>query len=117
MSSVRTRSYRSRGPLLGLVAALAVLATSCSGGGTGTQEDLTSMLQRDSDGTEILTTEQAECLSQAIWDEYGEDDRALDKLSAASSIEEIEDPENGVPGFTEFLTGAVATCVPAGPGS
>lgn len=117
MSSARTRSHRSRGPLLGLVAAVAVLATSCSGGGTGTQEDLTSMLQRNSDGTEILTDAQAECLSQAIWDEYGTDDRALGKLSAASSMEDIEDPENGVPGFTDFLAGAVATCVPAGPGN
>lgn len=114
MSSARSRSSRSRrGPILGVVAALAILTTACSGGGTGTQEDLTSMLQRDSG----LTEAQAECISEKIFDEYGEDDRALDKLSAASSMAEIDDPEDGVPGFTEFLTATVATCVPAGPGS
>ncbi|MEM9562906.1 MAG: hypothetical protein AAGA93_09830 [Actinomycetota bacterium] len=106
------RPDRRRARLAGPVAAfcaLALLATAC-GGGPGTQEEFNEILMRGDN----LTADEADCISTAVFDEYGEDQDALGKLSAAPDIEFLDGPD-GIPGFTEFFDSAVDGCLQVGP--
>ncbi len=110
----RLRSSRRR-PLgrrarLGLaVASVALVATAC-GGGPGTQEEFNDILTRS--GT--ISAAEADCISTAVFDEYGADEDALGKLSAAPDIEFLSG-EEGIDGFGEFFDGTVAGCLEVGP--
>lgn len=103
MSFIRSRKILG----LGAVAA-GLLLTGCSEG-AGSQEELVEVLAREDGFTQV----EAECIADAVFGEYGENDDALKKLSA-QSYEQLEG-EDGVPGFDEFLTGAVGDCTTVGP--
>ncbi len=103
------RRARRVGPLAAIVAAVALLATAC-GGGPGTQEEFNEILTRGDN----LTAEEADCISTAVFDRYGEDQDALGKLSAAPDIEFLDGPD-GIPGFNEFFDSTVDGCLQVGP--
>jgi hypothetical protein len=92
-----------------VVALVALLATAC-GGGPGTQEEFNEVLTRGDN----LTEAEAECISTAVFDRYGDDEDALGKLSAAPDIEFLDGPE-GITGFSEFFDEAVESCLQVGP--
>lgn len=92
---------------LGLVAAGVVL-TGCSEG-AGSREDMVEVLARNDSFTQV----EAECITDAVFGEYAEDDDALKKISA-QTYEQLQG-EDGLPGFSEFLDGAVSDCTTVGP--
>jgi hypothetical protein len=93
------------------VAAVALVATAC-GGGPGSQEDFTAVLQRDG----ALTESEATCISDRVFERYGDDEDALGKLSAAPSMEFLDGPD-GIAGFTDFFDSTVESCLEVGPGN
>jgi hypothetical protein len=103
----RTWSRRS----LGFVAllALGLVATSCSSG-PGSKQDFIEVLSRG----DAMTTEEATCIADAVFDRYGDDSDALGKLSAAPDFEFLSSAE-GIDGFAEFYDRAVQSCVQVGP--
>ena len=102
ISSIRSSKFL----WLGLAAAALVL-TGCSEG-AGSQEELVEVLAQDDSFSRV----EAECIADAIFDEYGESDD-LSKISA-QSWEQLQG-EDGVPGFDEFLTESVNSCIAVGP--
>ncbi len=108
-STSRRRSRRRRLGLVLLAGPLALLATAC-GGGPGSQEEFNAVLTRGGN----LTDDEAQCISDQVFDRYGDDEDALGKLSAAPDIEFLEGAE-GIPGFTEFFDSAVGSCLQVGP--
>ncbi len=92
-----------------LLVGAALLATAC-GGGPGSRDDFIDVLTRDDN----LTTEEATCITDAVFDRYEDDEDALGAISAAPSFDFL-DGEDGVPGFTEFYEETVAGCVQVGP--
>lgn len=105
-------SFNVVSKLVGPVAVLALTATAC-GGGPGSQEDFVDVLMRDGTG---LSEDEATCIGGRVFDEYGEDDDALGKLSAAPDMDFLEG-EDGIPGFGEFFDEAVQSCLQIGPGN
>ncbi len=99
------RSSRTRmvGSMLGAAAAAFVLAGCTSG--PGSEADFVEVLTRD----DAFTETQAECLADAVFDEYGTDEDALGKISGATSYDFLLG-EDGVEGFDEFLTAQVSDC-------
>jgi hypothetical protein len=83
---------------------LIVGLTACSDG-PGNEEDLVKALIHN----DTFTTAEAECISSAVFAEYGEDEEALSAISGATSYEELNSAE-GVPGFDEFFRRAVSAC-------
>ena len=77
--------------------------------GPGSREELIEVLADDDAFSQV----EAECVADAIFDEYGADDEALSRISA-QSFEQLQG-EDGVPGFDEFLVGAVNACTTVGP--
>ncbi len=112
----KRRSSADRGRARGLrrprwlvpVLAVASLGAACSAG-PGTQEELTQILADTG-----MTEDQATCVSDAVFEEYGADEDALSAISAAPDLDFL-DGEDGVPGFTEFFDRAVADCAGSGP--
>lgn len=86
-----------------------VLLAAC-GGGPGTEAQFVEMLSREGN----LDATQAECIADAVFDEYGQDDDALGKISGAESYEWLIGPD-GVEGFGPFYDGVVANCTTVGP--
>lgn len=105
------RSRPGRGPLVAVVAAVALLATAC-GGGPGSREEFNEVLTRGGN----LSADEADCISGEVFDRYGEDDDSLGKLSAAPDLAFLEG-EDGIDGFTEFFDAAVESCLQVGPSS
>ncbi len=105
------RTRLGRGPLVAVLAAVALLASAC-GGGPGSREDFNEVLTRGGS----LTPEEADCISGEVFDRYGDDDDSLGKLSAAPDLAFLEG-EDGIDGFTEFFDSAVESCLQVGPSS
>ena len=93
----------------GALLALGLLAASCSSG-PGSKEDFVDVLSRD----DLMTTEEATCIADQVFDRYGDDEEALDKLSAAPDFEYLSGAE-GIDGFSEFYDQVVQSCVQVGP--
>lgn len=110
-AEIRSTTHRASGrrSIAVVVALLALLATAC-GGGPGTQEEFNEVLTRGDN----LTEAEAECISTAVFDEYGDDEDALGKLSAAPDLAFLDGPE-GISGFSEFFDEAVESCLQVGP--
>ena len=92
--------------LTGVALALALALGACTGGGPGSEEDLVTALTRD----DTFTTPQAECIANAVFNEYGDDETALGRISAAADFESLSG-EDGVEGFAAFYDRALDTCV------
>lgn len=110
-SPPRRPAARRTGPLLLVLIALAVLVAGC-GSGPGTREEFIDILTRNPN----LTTEEATCISDAVFARYGADEEALGKISAAPDFEYLRG-EEGVPGFAEFYDDTVLSCSQVGPTS
>lgn len=95
-----------------MLACASVVLAAC-GQGAGTQEEFVDVLTRDGN----LSNDEADCVADAVFAEYGEDDEALKKISLAQDYESLERPleEGGLPGFDSFLTETVTTCTTFGP--
>lgn len=104
----RMSRIRIAATTLALVGAGLVLA-GCTGG-PGDQDDFVEVLRLD-DG---FTENEATCIADAVFDEYGEDADALGKISGAESYEWLIG-EDGVDGFDQFFPGVVADCTTVGP--
>ena len=89
--------------LFGLAAA--ALALAACGGGPGNRDDLVTALTRD----DTFSTPEAECIADAVFAQYGEDQEALGRISGARTFDELNGPE-GVPGFDEFFENTVSAC-------
>ena len=84
--------------LLCLLTVSVPLLTSCSfGGGPGDEQDLADALSRD----DAFTVEEAECIADKVFSEYGDDEQALKSISDADDISDLESGENAVDGFSE----------------
>lgn len=90
--------------LLPSLLGLALIASACSSG-PGSEEDLVTALTRD----DTFSTDEAECIASAVFDEYGADEDALSIISGAESYEAITGAD-GVDGFDAFFGNAVAAC-------
>lgn len=86
----------------GLVA-LSLSLAACSNG-PGTQAELVAALTRG----DTFTQPQAQCIAKAVFDKYGADKTALNKISKATSYDDLVN--NGVPGFGDFFTTTVNDC-------
>lgn len=84
--------------------AVGFVASACTGG-PGSREDLIAALTRD----ETFTTEEAQCIANAVFDRYAEDEDALGQISGALSYEELTGP-SGVEGFEDFFQNTVTAC-------
>ena len=109
-SSVRATG-RHRIGLFAIVVAAGLLAAGCTGG-PGSQDEFVEMLTRD----DAFAANEAECIADAVFDEYGDDGDALQKISAAESYDFLTG-EDGVTGFDEFFEATVADCTTIGPSS
>ncbi len=89
--------------------AIGLVAAGCSSG-PGTEQEFIEVLTRDGS----LTEQEATCISSAVFAEYGLDEDALGKISAAPDFAYLSS-EEGVPGFTEFFEGTVQNCSTVGP--
>ncbi|MDH3293082.1 MAG: hypothetical protein OER95_02035 [Acidimicrobiia bacterium] len=88
---------------------VALVATGCTGG-PGTEDEFVDVLMLNDNFNEA----QASCIAEAVFDEYGQDGDALQKISAAESYEFLTG-EDGVEGFDQFFTDVVSDCVSVGP--
>ncbi len=100
---------RRRSGLVTAVTLVVLVATGCTGG-PGDRDDFVDVLTRDDN----FAQNEAECIADEVFDEYGEDGDALQKISAADSYEFLTG-EDGVDGFDEFFTTTVADCTRIGP--
>ncbi len=91
------------------MAGLALVVSGCTGG-PGTQAEFVEVLMLNDNFNEV----QADCIAEAVFDEYGEDNDALQKISGAESYEYLLG-EDGVDGFGPFFDDVVTGCVTAGP--
>lgn len=89
-----------------LFAVSTLLLTSCSRDGPGNQQDLANALSQD----DVFTTEQAECIAEKVFAEYGDDKDAVEKISAADDIADIETGENKVDGFNTKYASFLKDC-------
>lgn len=96
--------YRKRW-LLGGLAVLALASTACSQG-PGDEDDLVTALTHN----DAFSTAEAECVAAAVFDEYGEDEEAITRISGATSYEELTNTTDGVQGFDDFFRRAVSAC-------
>ncbi|MDH3299681.1 MAG: hypothetical protein OES24_04160 [Acidimicrobiia bacterium] len=108
-SSRTTPSARRRSGLMAVLVALALVATGCTGG-PGDRDDLVDVLTRDDN----FAVNEAECIADAVFERYGEDGNALQKISAAESYDYLLGPD-GVEGFDEFFETTVTDCTAIGP--
>lgn len=106
-SNATGRSGRRR--ILAVLAPFALFLAACSSG-PGTEAEFVEVLTRNGN----LTETEAACIADAVFDEYGADEDALGRISAAPDVEFL-DSEDGVPGFTDFYRTAVGSCAQAGP--
>ncbi|MEM7337771.1 MAG: hypothetical protein AAF467_03925 [Actinomycetota bacterium] len=84
--------------------ALSFVAAACTGG-PGSRDDLVAALTRD----ETFTTEEAQCIANAVFDRYSDDEDVLGQISGAVSYEELTGT-SGVEGFEEFFENTVTAC-------
>ncbi len=91
------KSTRSLKTKLTAFAFSAVALTSCTGGGPGDEQDLSEALSRD----DVFTVAEADCIAEKVFSEYGDNESALESISNADNISELESGENAVDGFTE----------------
>lgn len=108
--AAQSRGRRPLALVLGLVA-FALVAVGCSSG-PGSREDMIAAITQDGAFTEA----EAVCITDAVFDRYGDDEDALGKISAADSFE-FFDTEDGVPGFSDFFDDTVRGCAAIGPTS
>jgi len=101
-SSPRRARSRSRSAVGLLVLAFGVAACS---GGPGNEEDLVTALTQN----DAFNTAEAECIAAAVFEEYGDDEDTLTKISGAVDYEDLSGTE-GVDGFDKFFTRAVGVC-------
>ncbi len=87
-----------------MTAAAALVLAGCTSG-PGSEAEFVEVLTRD----DAFTATQAECLADAVFDQYQSDEDALGKISGATSYDFLVG-EDGVEGFDEFLTAQVAEC-------
>ncbi len=106
---IGTTPGRRRGGVAAAFVATAVLLTGCTGG-PGDRDDFVDVLTRDDN----FAANEAECIADAVFDRYGEDGDALQKISAAESYEWLTGAE-GVEGFDEFFESTVTDCTAIGP--
>lgn len=104
----------SRSPVLTAATVLALvgsilLLSGCTGG-PGNREDFIEVLRLD----DAFNQSEASCIADAVFDEYGDDNDALGKISGAESYEWLIG-EDGVEGFDQFFPGVVADCTTVGP--
>jgi hypothetical protein len=104
------RAGRRRRAGVAVALAAVVLLVSGCGGGPGDKEDFVDVLMLDDNFNEA----QATCIADAVFDEYGEDGDALQKISGADSYEYLIG-EDGVEGFGPFFDGVVNACLAVGP--
>lgn len=83
---------------------VALSASACTSG-PGSEQDLVDALTRD-DGFDQA---QAECIANAVFNEYGENEDALKAISSAPDMASLDTPD-GVPGFGAFFDQTVQTC-------
>ncbi|MDH4278507.1 MAG: hypothetical protein OEW83_10545 [Acidimicrobiia bacterium] len=105
----RSARGRRRAGLSAVVVAFALLATGCTGG-PGDRDDFVDVLTRDDN----FAVNEAECIADAVFDRYGEDGNALQKISAAETYDYLTG-EDGVEGFGEFFDATVTDCTAIGP--
>ena len=101
-TSVPSRRTRPKRLLFGVVFA-ALSLSAC--GGPGNEEDLVAALTRD----DTFTVDQAQCIAELIFIEYGEDEEALGKISGVANYDELTGTD-GVDGFDEFFSNTVKGC-------
>jgi hypothetical protein len=96
---------------------MAGLMVGCSGS-PGTQQDFVDVLSRN----DYLTEDQATCIAQAVFAEYGDNPDVLGRLSGAggssdgsTQYDQLIEGDNAIDGFDEFFTDTVNVCTPAGP--
>lgn len=99
---------RTAATVLALVGSILLLA-GCTGG-PGNREDFIEVLRLD----DAFNESEASCIADAVFDEYGDDNDALGKISGAESYEWLIG-EDGVEGFDQFFPGVVADCTTVGP--
>lgn len=108
-SPAPVRRIRRRAGLSAAITAVVLVATGCTGG-PGDRDDFVDVLTRDDN----FAVNEAECIADAVFDRYGEDGDAMQKISAAESYEFLTG-EGGVEGFDEFYEATVADCTTIGP--
>lgn len=89
--------------------ALALFAAGCSTG-PGSKAEFVDVLTRG----DALSESQAQCVTDAVFEEYEADEDALRKISAAPDYDYLSG-EEGVAGFTDFFERSVANCALVGP--
>jgi hypothetical protein len=92
-----------------LGAGIAALALSACSGGPGSEEDLVTALTRN----DTFSEAEAECIANAVFEEYGDNEDALGLISGASSYDDLTGSE-GVEGFGEAFDRIVETCTNTG---
>lgn len=105
----RTARARRRAGLAATLVAVVFVAAGCTGG-PGNRDDFVEVLIRD----DAFTANEAGCIADAVFDRYGEDGDALQKISAAESYDYLTG-EDGVEGFDGFFDSTVADCTAIGP--
>jgi hypothetical protein len=103
ISSSGTR--RSRLSLAGVALGLVTVASAC-GASPGTEEEFAELLMRE--GT--ISQSQAECIADAVFQEYGDDDAVLTRLSF-DDFETLTSGEDPIEGFEAFYDEAVQSCL------
>jgi hypothetical protein len=82
--------------------------SACTGG-PGDEEDLVAALTRD----DTFSDGEARCIANAVFEEYGDDEDALGRISGAASYEDLTSSD-GVEGFAETFEQFVRTCTNTG---
>lgn len=100
-----SRVRRSRSRRLAVLLASAAFVVSACTSGPGNRDDLVAALTAD----DAFSAEDAGCIADKVFAEYGEDGDALSKISGLGSFEELTGTE-GVPGFEEFFENAINQC-------
>lgn len=99
----RPRTLRFR-RFAAVLIALPLPLAAC-GDGPGTEEDLVNALTRE----DTFTTDEARCIAGAVFDQYGADEQAIGRISAASDFATLSG-ENGVEGFAESYDRILSAC-------
>jgi hypothetical protein len=89
-----------------LVMALGLSACS-QDTGPGSESDLIDALTRD--GT--FEQDEAECIAETVFNEYGEDEDALQRITRTDDYDTLTgDGEDAVEGFGEFFDNTISFC-------
>lgn len=103
--------FLSRSSLTHTVVGLTALAlglSACTGDtGPGDESELVEALTRD----DTFTQAEGECIANAVFSEYGQDEEALKLITRTTDYETLTgDGEGSVAGFGQFFDNAVSGC-------